>query len=50
MTVKRKVLWIATCIIFAAIMIALCVGYFASDTKKDYDGTLVKTYEEFINI
>ncbi len=47
MTVKKKVIWISGLIIVAAIIIVLCVGYFAMDNHSGYDGTLVKTYDEF---
>lgn len=47
MTVKKKVLWIAGLIVLAAIVIVLCVGYFASARDTGFDGTLVKTYDEF---
>jgi hypothetical protein len=44
MTVKRKVLWIAGLIIVAAIIIVLCVGYFATGKSSSYDGTLVRLF------
>ena len=47
MTIKKKVLWVTGLIILAAIVVVLCVGYFATDNHSAYDGTLVKTYDEF---
>lgn len=44
MTVKRKVVWIAALIIAAAIIIVLCVGYFATGKSSSYDGTLVRLF------
>ena len=47
MTVKRKILLIAGLIILAAVTLVLCVGYFTSDNSSEFDGTLVKVYDEF---
>lgn len=36
----RKIFIIATFIIVTAIVVVLCVGYFAEDKKTEYDGVL----------
>jgi hypothetical protein len=46
MTAKKKIFWITTLIIIAAIAIVLFVGYI-NKQPSEYDGTLVKSYEGF---
>ena len=42
MTVKKKVFWIATLIVLAAIVIVLCVSYFSEGQVSEFEGTLVE--------
>lgn len=42
MTLKRKkVIFITTFIIIAAVVLVLCVGYFTQSPVNEFDGTLV---------
>ena len=51
MTVKRKKLFfIATFIIIAAVAIVLCVGLFTQRQKSEFDGTLIEINIEFVDI
>jgi|GEM_PF-6664830 hypothetical protein len=44
MTVKKKVFWISTLIIIAAIAIVLCFGLI-NNHPTEYDGTLVQYWQ-----
>lgn len=44
---KRKLFFITTFIIIAAIAVVLFVGYFTGDKKIDYDGTLVEVQVDY---
>ncbi|MBB2181989.1 hypothetical protein H0486_03755 [Lachnospiraceae bacterium MD1] len=48
MRIKKKYFWISACIILAAVLIVLCVGYFTGNQVTEYDGTLVNL--EFPNL
>jgi hypothetical protein len=47
MILKKRVFWIATFVILAAVIIVLGVSYFSGRQATEYDGTLVKSYLEF---
>jgi hypothetical protein len=51
MTLKRrKLIFIATFIIIAAVAVVLCVGYFAQSSVNEFDGTLVDSNAAFWGI
>lgn len=38
---KRRIIFLATFLIIAAIAVVLCVGFLTEEKKRDIDGTLV---------
>lgn len=38
---KRRIFFVATFLIIAAIAVVLCVGFLTDEKKRDIDGTLV---------
>lgn len=44
---KRRLFFITTFIIIAAIAVVLFVGYYTGDKKIDYDGTLVEVETDY---
>jgi hypothetical protein len=42
MTTKKKVFWIVTLIILAAVLIVICISFVTGGHPSEYDGTLVK--------